>query len=42
MVTLEVELIGDCDLIELKSNHNIHRFNPKVFINAIAKMSKRC
>ena len=33
-----VELIGNCELIELKSNHNIHRFNPKVFINAIKKM----
>jgi len=33
-----VELIGNCELIELKSNHNIHRFKPKVFINAINKM----
>jgi pimeloyl-ACP methyl ester carboxylesterase len=33
-----VELIGDCELIELKSNHNIHRFNPKVFIEAITKI----
>ncbi len=33
-----VELIGDCELIELKSNHNIHRFNSKVFIDVINKM----
>ena len=33
-----VELIGNCELIELKSNHNIHRYNSKVFINAINKM----
>jgi pimeloyl-ACP methyl ester carboxylesterase len=33
-----VELIGNCELIEFKSNHNIHRFKPKVFINAINKM----
>jgi len=34
-----VELIGNCELIELKSNHNIHRFNSKVFINVINKMN---
>jgi len=33
-----VELIGDCELIELSSNHDIHRFNPKVFLDAILKM----
>lgn len=30
-----VSLIGDCELIELSSNHDIHRFNPAVFINAV-------
>lgn len=30
-----VELIGDCELIELKSNHDIHRYHPKVFIDAV-------
>lgn len=34
-----VELIGNCELIEFKSNHNIHRFNSKMFINAINKMN---
>jgi len=33
-----VELIGDCELIELSSNHNIHRFNAKIFIAGINKM----
>ena len=33
-----VELIGDCELIELKSNHNIHRFNSKTFLEAISKI----
>ena len=33
-----VELIGDCELVELSSNHDIHRFNPKAFIEAISKM----
>jgi len=33
-----VERIGDCELIELSSNHNIHRFNSKTFIDAINKM----
>ena len=33
-----VELIGKCKLIELRSNHNIHRFNSKIFINAINEM----
>ena len=32
-----VELIGDCELIELSSNHNIHRFNSEVFIDAANK-----
>ncbi len=30
-----VELIGDCKLIELTSNHNIHRFNRDVFMDAV-------
>jgi len=33
-----VELINDCELIEISGNHNIHRFNSKVFINAINKL----
>ena len=32
---LAKEYIGDCKIIELSSNHNIHRFNPKVFIESI-------
>ena len=36
-----VELIGDCELIELSSNHDIHRFNPKVFLDAILKLQQR-
>lgn len=30
-----VSLIGDCELVELSSNHDIHRFNPDVFIDAV-------
>ena len=30
-----VSLIGDCELVELSSNHNIHRFHPDVFIDAV-------
>lgn len=30
-----VNLIGDCELIELSSNHDIHRFHPKVFLDAV-------
>jgi pimeloyl-ACP methyl ester carboxylesterase len=32
-----VKLIKNCELIELSSNHDIHRFHPDVFINAINK-----
>ena len=35
-----VELIGDCELIELSSNHDIHRFHPDVFIDAVNKLWK--
>jgi len=31
-------LINDCELIEIIGNHNIHRFNSKVFIDTINKM----
>ena len=30
-----VSLIGDCELVELSSNHNIHRFHPDVFMDAV-------
>lgn len=30
-----VSLMKNCELVELSSNHNIHRFNSKVFIDAI-------
>ena len=30
-----VELIGNCELVELSSNHDIHRFNPDVFIDTV-------
>ena len=30
-----VQLIGDCELIELSSNHHIHRFTPQLFIPAL-------
>ena len=30
-----VSLIADCELIELTSNHDIHRFHPEVFIDAV-------
>ena len=33
-----VKLIGNCELIELSSNHDIHRFHPDVFINAVNKL----
>jgi hypothetical protein len=33
-----VELIGGCELIEIAGNHNIHRFNSEVFVEAIAKI----
>lgn len=33
-----VELIGECELVELSSNHDIHRFHPEVFIDAVNKL----
>lgn len=30
-----VSLIKDCQLVELSSNHNIHRFHPDTFIEAV-------
>lgn len=30
-----VELIGNCELVELSSNHDIHRFHPDVFVDAV-------
>ncbi|MEA4926173.1 MAG: alpha/beta hydrolase [Syntrophomonadaceae bacterium] len=33
-----VNLIGECELIELSSNHDIHRFHPDVFIDAVNKL----
>lgn len=33
-----VNLIGNCKLIELSSNHDIHRFNPSVFIDAVNRL----
>ncbi len=33
-----VKLIGDCKLIELSSNHDIHRFHPDVFIEAVDRL----
>lgn len=33
-----VELIEECELIELSSNHDIHRFNPDVFIDAVNRL----
>lgn len=36
-----VELIGNCELIELSSNHDIHRFNPEVFIEAVNRFLKK-
>jgi hypothetical protein len=30
-----VELIGDCELIEISSNHDIHRFNREIFLDAV-------
>lgn len=35
-----VSLIGDCELVELSSNHNIHRFHPQVFIDAVNALMK--
>lgn len=35
-----VELIGECELVELSSNHDIHRFHPDVFIDAVNKLKK--
>lgn len=36
-----VELIGDCELIELKSNHDIHHFKPEVFIDAVNRFLEK-
>ncbi|MDV3426539.1 MAG: alpha/beta hydrolase [Bacillota bacterium] len=33
-----VSLINKCELVELSSNHDIHRFHPKVFIEAVNKL----
>ncbi len=33
-----VNLIDGCELIELSSNHDIHRFHPDVFIDAVNKL----
>lgn len=35
-----VNLIEECELIEISSNHDIHRFNSKVFIDAVNKIRK--
>ena len=32
------ELIGNCKLIEMPGNHDIHRFHPDVFIDAVNKL----
>lgn len=32
------KLIGDCNLIEFSTNHNIHRFKPEQFIMAVNKL----
>lgn len=34
-------LIGDCELIQLSGNHDIHRFNPQTFIDAINRLSQK-
>ncbi|MDD6489038.1 MAG: alpha/beta hydrolase [Clostridia bacterium] len=36
-----VSLIENCELIELESNHDIHRFNSKIFIDAINQLSEK-
>lgn len=36
-----VGLINDCELIELESNHDIHRFNPQTFIEAFERLSEK-
>jgi pimeloyl-ACP methyl ester carboxylesterase len=33
-----VALIGNCELIRINGNHNIHRFNSKVLINAVNRL----
>ena len=35
-----VSLIQECELVELSSNHDIHRFHPEVFIEAVNKLYK--
>lgn len=36
-----VELIGECEMIELSSNHDIHRFHPEVFIDAVNRFLEK-
>lgn len=36
-----VSLIENCELVELESSHDIHRFNPDTFINAVNKLAKK-
>ncbi|WP_236354946.1 alpha/beta fold hydrolase [Konateibacter massiliensis] len=33
------ELIGDCEFVELSGNHNIHRFKPEAFIEAVNRLN---
>lgn len=33
-----VSLMNQCELVELLSNHNIHRFHPEVFIEAVNQL----
>lgn len=35
-----VELIGDCELIQVTGNHDIHRFNSQAFIDAVNRLSQ--
>lgn len=30
--------MGNCEVTELFSNHDIHRFKPQVFINAVNRL----
>lgn len=36
-----VSLIEIAELVELESSHDIHRFNPDTFINAVNKLAKK-
>lgn len=36
-----VSLIEECELVELVSNHDIHRFHPEVFIESVNKLYKK-